>query len=341
MRASWLVFLASHQEAPPIAPAPQLAPMLAEGGHKAFDDPDWWFEPKLDGIRAIAAMDTGETRLVTRNGRDVSDAYPELRMVHELVNQVNAVIDGEIVAFDETGKNSFEALQQRMNLRNEREIKRMSKQIPVTLVAFDLLWLDGRDVTQLALEQRRDLLSSIVEQDERLQVVAHVEGEGKELVRAARELGLEGVVAKKRGSRYQPGRRSPDWRKIKLTNSQDCVILGWTRGLGGRSGTFGALLVGALVKGELRWIGQVGTGFTQKMLERLMTALEPLIRERPPIGDRELASVKGATFVEPTVVCEVEYLEMTRSTGKMRAPSFKGLREDKAPEDCVLEPPAR
>jgi bifunctional non-homologous end joining protein LigD len=271
-------------------------------------------------------MATDATHLVTRNGRDVTEKYPELRMIHELVDQVSAVLDAEIVAFDEDGKNSFEALQQRMNLANEREIKRISSKIPVALVAFDLLWL-------------RELLETIVEHDHRLQVVTHVEGEGKDFVEVARGLGLEGVVAKRTGSRYQPGRRSPDWRKIKLTNTQDCVILGWTPGQGGRTGTFGALLVGAYDDGELIWIGQVGTGFTRATLDRVLEALEPLKRPTPPIDDPELARVRGATFVEPELVCEVEYLEITKSTKKMRAPSFKGLRDDKSPDESVLERP--
>ena len=262
-RTDWLAFLASHQEAPLIPSPAAFPPMLAEGGWKAFDDDAWWFEPKFDGIRSITPIATDATHLVTRNGRDVTDKYPELKMIHELVDQVNAVLDAEIVAFDEDGKNSFEALQQRMNLSNEREIKRISSKIPVALVAFDLLWLDGHDLTGLALEERRELLETIVEQDHRLQVVTHVEGGGKAFAEVARELGLEGVVAKRTGSKYQPGRRSPDWRKIKLTNTQDCVILGWTPGQGGRSGTFGALLVGAYDDGELIWIGQVGTGFTR------------------------------------------------------------------------------
>jgi bifunctional non-homologous end joining protein LigD len=338
-RTDWLAFLGSAQQAASIASPPPFQPMLAEGGWKAFDGKDWWFEPKFDGIRAITPMATDRTRLITRNGRDVSDKYPELHMAHELVNQVNAVLDAEIVAFDEDGRNSFEALQQRMNLQNEREIKRIAQRIPVALVAFDLLWLDGRDVTGLRLEERRELLETIVETDHRLQVITHVEGEGKRFVAVARELGLEGVVAKKTGSRYHPGRRSPDWRKIKLTNTQDCVILGWTPGQGGRSGTFGALLVGAYDEGRLLWIGQVGTGFTQQTLEVLLERLTPIVRAEPTGEDPDLAEVRGATFVDPVLVCEVEYLEITKSTRKMRAPSFKGLREDKAPEDCILERP--
>jgi bifunctional non-homologous end joining protein LigD len=338
-RTDWLAFLASHQEAPLIDVPPSVPPMLAEGGWKPFDDPAWWFEPKFDGIRSSTYLATDLTRLVTRRGRDVTFQYPELHMIHELVNQVNAVIDAEIVAFDDEGRNSFEALQQRMNLLNEREIKRIAQKIPVAMVAFDLLWLDGHPTTDLALEERRELLETIVETDDRLQLVTHVEGDGKKFVEVARELGLEGVVAKRTGSRYQPGRRSPDWRKIKLTNTQDCVILGWTPGQGGRSGTFGALLVGAYEDGRLLWIGQVGTGFTQQTLERLQAALEPLVRATPAGDDPELGVVRGATFVEPQLVAGVEYLEITKSTHKMRAPSFKGLRDDKLPEDCVLERP--
>ena len=338
-RTDWLAFLASHQDAPLIESPTAMQPMLAEGGWKAFDDPAWWFEPKFDGIRSTTYLATDLTRLVTRTGRDVTGQYPELHMIHELVDQVNAVIDAEIVAFDEDGTHSFEALQQRMNLANERDIKRMAKQVPVGMVAFDLLWLDGHATTDLTLEERRGLLEGVVETDERLQLITHVAGDGEAFVAAAREIGLEGVVAKRTGSRYQLGRRSPDWRKIKLTNTQDCVILGWTPGQGGRSGSFGALLVGAYDEGELVWIGQVGTGFTHQTLERLLETLEPLKRSTPPIADPQLAKVKGATFVEPTVVCEVEYLEITKSTKKMRAPSFKGLREDKTPEECVLETP--
>jgi bifunctional non-homologous end joining protein LigD len=168
-----------------------------------------------------------------------------------------------------------------------------------------------------------------------------VEGDGKAFTAAAKELRLEGVVAKKKGSKYLPGRRSDTWRKIKLTNTQDCAILGWTPGQGGRSGSFGALLVGALDAGGWKWIGQVGSGFTERTLAIVQTQLDPLARDTPAIDDRDLAAVKGAIFVEPEVVCEVEYLEITKSTKKMRAPVFKGLRPDKLPDECVLEPLSR
>ena len=337
-RTDWLAFLASNQTAPLIASPPRFTPMLAEGGGHPFDDPAWWFEPKLDGIRCLAEMTTGDTVLRSRTGRDMTAQYPELHMVHELVDEVNAVIDGEIVAFDASGRNSFETLQQRMNLANPRQIERMRAQIPVSLVVFDLLWLDGRDTTGLTLEDRRELLRLVVEQDDRLQLVTWVEGEGTALVDAARTQGLEGVVAKRLGSPYLPGRRTDAWRKIKLRDTQDCVILGYTPGERGRSATFGALLVGAYDGGALRWIGQAGSGFTDQMLTSVLEQLQPLVRPTPPIDDPELARVKGAVFVEPEVVCEIEYAEITKGTKKMRAPVFKRLRPDKLPEDCVLEP---
>jgi bifunctional non-homologous end joining protein LigD len=339
-RTDWLAFLASAQDAPIPATPARYQPMLAEGGGEPFDDPAWWFEPKLDGIRALAEMDTGGTVFRTRRGRDVTFQYPDIHMIHELVDQVNAVVDGEIVAVDAKGRTSFETLQQRMNLQNEREIKRIAKQIPVAFVAFDLLWLDGRETTGLALEERRELLRLVVEEDHRLQLMGYEEGNGMAFVEGARSLELEGVVAKKKGSTYHSGKRSSDWRKIKLISTQDCVILGWTPGQGGRAGSFGALLVGAIDDGRLRWVGQIGTGFTQKMLEQLMEQLAPLVRDDPPIDDPALRKLKGVTFVEPELVCEVEYLEYTKSTGKMRAPSFRGLRPDKTPDECVLEPPA-
>jgi len=168
----------------------------------------------------------------------------------------------------------------------------------------------------------------------------HIEGEGIPLADAARTQGFEGVVAKKLGSPYRGGRRTGEWRKIKLLNRQDCVILGWTPGTGSRTKTFGALLLGAYDDGELVWIGQVGTGFTDRMLEDLMGRLEPLRFDEPAVRDPELRRVKGAYFVQPTLVCEVEFLQLT-SAGKLRAPSYKGLRSDKLPEDCVLERPKK
>lgn len=334
---NWLALLATKQQTPPIREPSAFSPMLAEGGWEAFDDPQWRFEPKLDGFRCLASMSTAETRLTSRTGRNMTDTFPELHMIHEMVNQVNAVLDGELVAFDENGRNSFEALQRRAHMTGEKAIIRATKSNPVAFVAFDLLWLDGHDTTGLPLEQRRELLETIVEEDHRIQLSVYVDGDGVAFTEQALELGLEGVMAKRLGSTYRSGERSSDWRKIKLTTTQDCVILGWTPGKGGRGSTFGSLLVGAWIGDELRWIGQVGTGFTDETLDMLLEKLESIEVDEAQGDDPDLPHVVGARYCQPILVCEVEYLELTDRTGKMRGPSFKGLRDDVSPEDCILE----
>ncbi len=339
-RTDWLVFLSKRSAAEQPEPPPMLAPMLAEGGHRAFDDPGWRFEPKLDGIRTLAYVATDGTRLVSRTGRDHTAIYPELDNLARFVNALSAVIDGEIVAADDRGRPSFERLQQRMNLTAPKDVERARRQAPVVLFAFDLLWLDGRDLTREPLETRRGLLEDIVTVTGPMALTFVVEEEGTSFFGSAEELGFEGIVGKRLGSPYQPGRRTKDWRKIKATNQQDCLILGWTPGTGSRGATFGALLLGAYRDGELAWIGQVGTGFTGGVLSDLLKRLTALEQPDPPIADPDLAAVNGARWVRPELVCEVEYLEMTR-VGKLRAPSFKGLRPDKAPADCVLEPPVQ
>ncbi|HWC32423.1 MAG TPA: non-homologous end-joining DNA ligase [Actinomycetota bacterium] len=339
-RTDWLIFLSkrSLDEQPP-SPS-EVIPMMAEGGHQPFDHPDWRFEPKLDGVRTLAYVRTDSTKLVSRRGRDQTATYPELANLARWVNALQAVIDAEIVAPEEDGRPSFERLQQRMNLQSKSEIERARKKIPVALFAFDLLWLDGRDLTHVPLEQRRRLLEEIVTESGPVNLTFYTDGKGSPLFEAAREQGLEGVIAKRLGTPYLPGRRSKDWRKIKALNEQDCVILGMTPGTGSRSPRFGALLVGAYVDGALTWIGQVGTGFTDASLDDLLKRFEPLLTEKPAVDDPEVRKVKGARWLKPELVCEVEYLEMTK-VGKLRAPSFKGLRPDKAPQDCILERPAR
>ncbi len=336
----WLVFLSKSSAGEQPQPPPAYQPMLAELWSQPFDDPGWRFEPKLDGIRTLAYVGTDTTRLVSRSGRDQSASYPELANLAMYVNALQAVIDGEVIAEDDAGRPSFERLQQRMNLSSPKEIQRARRTIPVLLFAFDLLWLDGEDLTRRPLEERRDLLEGIVTEDGPLRLGVHVEGAGTRLFAAAKEHGLEGVLAKRLGSAYQPGKRSKDWRKIKAVNRQDCVILGWTPGEGRRRDVFGALLVGAHdAKGVLRWIGQVGTGFTEQAIERLMEQLRGLEAEAPPADDPALLKVKGARWVRPELVCDVEYLQITKQ-GKLRAPSFKGLRDDKTPGEAILERPA-
>jgi bifunctional non-homologous end joining protein LigD len=332
----WLIFLSKPEEAAPEAP-PQFQPMLATGGYKPFDGNDWWFEPKLDGVRTLLYLNGEDVRLISRTGRDQTATYPELHRTYRRINATNAVLDGEIVTTNEQGVTSFELLQQRMNLSSPGEIERIRKRIPVELVAFDLLWIDGEDWTGRPLNERRARLTEAVMEDQGIRLIYWTTGEGKSFYRAAQGLGLEGVIGKRAASRYLPGRRTDDWRKIKILKTQDCVILGWTPGQGGRGNAFGSLLIGAYKSGQLIWVGHVGTGFTDRMLGELMKRLRAVEVHEPPIGDADLRKEKGAHWVRPELVCEVEYLQMT-VTGKLRAPSFKGLRPDKLPEDCILEP---
>ena len=322
-------------------PADRLAavvpPMLAEGGHQAFDDDGWWFEPKLDGIRCLAELSTGETVLRSRTGRVVTDTYPELHMIHELIDEVNAVIDGEIVAVDADGKNSFEVLQQRMNLVNPREIDRARTRSPSRSWCSTCCGSTG--ATSRGCRSRSGASSSATSWRRTHGCTSRPTSsvKGSVMFEAAKAQQLEGVVAKRLGSPYVPGRRTDAWRKIKVRHTQDCVVLGFTPGQGGRGETFGALLLGAYVDGELQWVGQVGSGFTDALLAGVLEQLGGLVRDEPAV--EELRSAKGAVFVDPKLVCEVTYLEMTKSTRKMRAPVFLRMREDKLPEDCVLERP--
>jgi bifunctional non-homologous end joining protein LigD len=336
----WLVLMASASQEEPLRRPPQFAPMLAAGGYEPFDRKGWWFEPKFDGVRALVFLEGEQIRLVSRTGRDQSATYPELARIYRNVKATNAVLDGEIVTTDDEGRTSFELLQQRMNLASPADIEKARRKIPVELVAFDLLWVDGEDLTGNPLSERRERLQGMVHEGKGLRLIYSVPDEGMKFFEAATEIGLEGIIAKRASSRYLPGKRSDDWRKIKILTQQDCVILGWTPGLRGRSSSFGALLVGAYVDGKLTWIGQVGTGFTDRMLKDLMRRLTEAESDDAPIPDPELARVKGARWVRPELVCVVEYLQMT-AVGKLRAPSFKGLRPDKLPEDCILERPAR
>lgn len=335
-KGDWLVLLSKSLDHPPRKPPP-FTPMLAELEQDPFDAPGWWFEPKFDGVRALVYVDEGSTRLVSRNSRDQTSTYPELARLHERITAVNAVVDGEIVATDESGRTSFELLQQRMNLASQSDVDRVRRKVPVELVAFDILWLDGMDLTREPLERRRERLHEVVVEGKGLRLIYGVSHDGKEFHRIAKQHGLEGVIGKRAGSVYQPGKRSSDWKKIKILNRQDCVILGWTPGHGSRGASFGALLVGAYERGRLVWIGQVGTGYTDGMLHDLLGRLKDIETDRAPIDDPELAKVKGARWTRPELVCVVEYLQVT-SARKLRAPSYKGLRTDKLPEDCLLEP---
>jgi len=331
---AWLAIMSEDRRPagnPPPSPDPMLATLTAE----AFDDPAWVFEPKWDGIRAIARC-SDETRLVSRNERDITVAYPELHHLHDQVVALEAMLDGEIVAFDE-GVPSFQLLQQRMHLRDERKIEHMANRIPVVFMVFDLLYLDGDDLTSRPLEKRRALLEETIVPAETIQLSPVTEGEGVALFRAAAEQGLEGIMAKKRSSLYHTGTRSRDWLKVKVTFDADVVVVGWTEGEGQREGSLGSLVMAVFDGPHLRYVGNVGTGFDRGSLADAVSRLQALEGTEPPfpvavLGTR--AELRQAHWVTPSLVARVEHRQLT-AAGRLRAPSFQGFREDKDPEECT------
>ena len=331
----WLI----HRMDPPVdADAEEMpefvAPMLAKLEALPSDESQWAFEVKWDGVRAITHSEPGRLRLLSRNGNDVTAAYPELRPLNSALGSHRAILDGEVVAFDSEGKPSFQLLQPRMHLRGEAAVRRHAQSSPVTYMIFDLLWLDGHSLSGLPYRERRERLESLELDAPRWRVPESFVGEGSALLAATRERGLEGIIGKRLDSRYASGRQS-SWAKIKNWGRQEAVIGGWTTGRGGRTGRLGALLLGTYDSDrQLHYIGRVGTGFDTRELDRLAKLLGPLTRPTTPFAGRQ--PPKDSHFVEPELVCEVEFSEWTHA-GTLRQPSYKGLRDDKRPEEVVRE----
>jgi bifunctional non-homologous end joining protein LigD len=331
----WLIHRMDPPEDPGYEPMPdRLKPMLARSGTLPPDESKWGFEVKWDGIRTVVFCDHGHIELQGRNFSDFTPRYPEVRAMARALGARRVILDGEVVAFDEQGRPSFERLQSRMHLASDSAVRRRMRDIPVTYVAFDLLYLDGRSTLPLRYDQRRELLESLELEGPAWRAPAYHRGDGSALLAATRELGIEGIVGKRLDCPYEPGRRSSGWVKIKNVCMQDVVIGGWTPGEGGRSRTLGSLVTGVMEDGKLVYAGKVGTGFTEQTLSLVMRELEPLRRPDSPFTGRQ--PPKGTIFVEPRLVAEVELREWTKS-GTMRAPSFKGLRNDKDPQECVRE----
>jgi bifunctional non-homologous end joining protein LigD len=333
----WLVILKGKVSLPQPAPPPTYEPMMAVLTAEAFDDDDWLFEVKWDGHRCLANLGTS-TRLTSRTTRDMTAQFPELIDMHRQLAARNAVVDGEIVALDRNGRPSFERMQDRFH-RTPEELARNKGRVPVQFLAFDLLWLDGQSLLDLPLAERRARLVEVLVETKDIRLSQVVEGAGKAFFDQVKALGLEGIVAKRAVSPYRPGTRSHDWRKIKALCLQDCVIVGWTPGKGGRAATLGSLLLAVYDGGRLRYAGNVGTGFTHAFLADLLARLEELQVDKPQFeGFEGNLRPRGARFVRPELVCEVEYLKWTQDD-KLRASSFKGLRPDKPPTDARREHP--
>jgi bifunctional non-homologous end joining protein LigD len=281
---------------------------------------------KFDGIRAIGYVDR-DLRLISRNGNDVTAAWPELADLAPAAPPI--VVDGEIVAFAADGRTSFAALQPRMHQRNPAMIRALTRSVPATYLIFDLLHIGDRPLIDLPYEQRRRLLEQLGLRGPNWRIPPGLTGTGADVLAESARLGLEGIVCKRLDSPYLPGRRSPLWTKVKNVNDQEIVIVGWRPGAGRRAGRIGSLLMGVHDEtGELVYIGNVGTGFTQAMLDDLQAKLRPLRRQTPTVA----APVKDAIWVEPELVGEVSFTERT-GDGRLRHPSWRGLRPDKTPDE--------
>ncbi len=306
------------------APMPhEVKPMLAQSKDEAFDDPDWIFELKWDGYRAIAEVENGKVSLYSRNGISFNQKF--FSLIHHLSKiEQNVVLDGEIVVLSEAGYPVFQALQNFDEKNNNN----------LCYYVFDLLHLNGYDTMQLPLLERKKLLSELIENLTNVLYSDHVEGTGISLFQEAQNEKLEGIMAKKADSSYSPNSRTKLWLKIKTKMHQKAVIAGFTEGKGSRK-HFGSLLMGVYENDKLKYIGNCGGGFNEKSLKEMKTKLEPLIIKDNPFG-RKIATKAPITWVKPELVCEVTFSEWTVD-GNMRHPIFLGLREDTKPEDVALE----
>jgi bifunctional non-homologous end joining protein LigD len=330
---NWMIHRMDPPAEPEREPLPSgIRPMLACPGDLPRDERNYAYELKWDGIRALAYCEPGRVRLESRNLRDVTSQYPDVtRALREALGAREALLDGEVVAFDENGRPDFQRLQRRMHLASDAAVRRRMADTPATYLAFDVLHLDGRPLVELPYAERRELLERLeLGSGPHLQIPANHRGDGRALLELTRERGLEGLVAKRLDSTYQPGRRSRGWIKVKNVRTTELVVGGWLPGQGGRAGRIGALLVGYYDDGDLRYAGRVGTGFTDRTLDELGRILEPLGRRKSPFSGRQ--PPRDAVYVEPELVAQVEFNEWTRA-GTLRAPSFKGLRDDVDPAE--------
>jgi bifunctional non-homologous end joining protein LigD len=335
----WMV----HRKEPPPQgwePMPSLVrPMLATPGTlpPADEDADWAYEMKWDGVRTVAYADGGRLRLRSRNDRDVTDTYPEVRGLAEQLGSVPAVLDGEVVALDESGRPDFGLLQRRMGVTKAAQVRRLVDEVPVVYLVFDVLYLDGRDTTGLPYTDRRELLEGLGLEGPAWAVPPVSYGGGEQMVAVSRERGLEGVLAKRADSPYLPGRRSPHWRKVKNVRTQEVLVAGWRPGSGRRAGGIGSLLLGLPGEEGLEYVGHVGTGFTDAALADVERKLRPLERKTSPFAvGPPRADAKDAHWVTPKLVGEVMFTEWTGDR-RLRHPSWRGFRPDKDPGEVRRE----
>jgi bifunctional non-homologous end joining protein LigD len=314
------------------APMPRgVALTLASLSDKPFSNPDWLFEVKWDGVRGLAYVSDGEVSVRSRTGREIAAEYPEVRDLANQLDASEAVVDGEIVALDESGRSNFQKLQNRSGVRNPS--RTLLEKIPATYYAFDLLYCDGYDLRKTPLEQRKELLRTILRPNSRIRYSEHEVEKGKELYQAARQQGLEGIIGKKRDSAYA-GQRTSLWLKFKIVDELDAVVCGWTAPRRSRE-FFGALVLGLYNGPELEFIGSVGTGFDHDAQRKIYDQLKKRRQTDSPFS--EVPKLKEAIeWVEPRLVARVKYGNWTDGN-RLRAPVFLSLRDDLSPEECTVE----
>lgn len=302
-----------------------IEPMKAQlSDLKPFDSPDWVFEIKWDGYRAIAEINPGKAnRLYSRNGLTFDKAYPAVFKAFEKIKK-EMVLDGEIVVYDENGKPSFQKLQ---NYRN-------TDKYAIQFIVFDILHLEGKSLLNTPLLERKAILKKVLPKSPIILYCEHVEDHGKALWSELLKLDLEGMIAKRKKSLYTTGKRTRDWLKIKNIKTQEAIIIGYTAPKGARN-YFGSLILGVMDRKKLVCIGNVGTGFTEAILKDLHHKMLPLRRKTSPL-DVPIKETADMTWIEPKLVCNIEYSEITED-GSVRHPVFQGLRVDKKPSEVILE----
>ena len=327
---NWLIIRKRDGDAPAPAKHREYAPMSATLVKNLPREDGWHYEVKWDGYRALAYVRGGEVTLRSRRGNDLTERFAGVaREIVKALKTPGCVVDGEVCALDDEGRTSFSAMQQG------------KASTPFVYYVFDLLEVEGQSLIDLPIEERRDRLEALLDRRNRCVRLSDFFDDGDALLSAVEEQQLEGVIAKRAGSRYLPGRRSRDWLKVKTQGDQEFVIAGYTKGQGRRSGSFGSLVLAYMKDGELTYAGNVGTGFNDATIDELLEQLRPL--ERPDSPFRVVPKMpkvrKGdVLWVEPKLVCQVKFREWTHD-GHLRAPVFEGLREDKAPEEVVEERP--
>ena len=310
-----------------------VQPMLATLVDDPFSDPDWLFETKWDGIRALCFLDKAKPRFLSRNQNDLTAQYPELANIAGAIDGSQAVLDGEIVALDEQGVSRFQLLQSRLGRKNSAEIARLAASTRLVYYVFDLLYLNGSDLTGCALVDRKARLEAILKSSKNVRYSDHIIEHGEQLFKAIAKVPLEGMVAKRLDSVYVQ-KRSRNWLKVKTTLESEVVIGGYTEPRNSRS-YFGALVVGLYERGKLHYVGHTGGGFNEKSLERIYKLLQPLKTSNSPFAEK-VQTNERVEWVAPKLVAQVRFAEWTTDR-HLRHPVFLGLREDKKPRECTFE----